>query len=141
MSMAAFTGSGGVQEFYEYANREMLLPLLMVADRPAGPRSPTRANATAFSKAVYRKRYALSRAAIPEIQSAIGSDTFLLLKGGDYRHRLYDRPELRPMTDLDLLGAAGGIFARWPGSPPPDIRRNGACMALLFSPDHHEAST
>src|SRR5262249_27548899 len=32
----------------------------------------------------------------------LGSEGFLFYKGSDYRHRLYDRPEQRPMTDLDV---------------------------------------
>ncbi len=132
-------GPDGVEQFYEYANREMLLPLLMVADRLPDAIAAARPRYRAI-EAIYRKRYALSRAAIPEIQRAIGPNAFLFLKGGDYRHRLYDRPELRPMTDLDLLVPRMDFalaLARFAAAGYPQKRgRHGA----PFSPDHHEAS-
>ena len=131
--------SDGVQQFYEYANREMLLPLLMVAEGLPAPILNARPRYRVF-EAIYRKRYELSRAAVPKIQRAIGPDAFVIVKGGDFRHRLYDRPELRPMTDLDLLvprESFSTVVAQLATSGYP--QKYGAHGAA-FSPDHHETS-
>ncbi|HTK79252.1 MAG TPA: nucleotidyltransferase family protein [Rhizomicrobium sp.] len=132
-------GPEGVTNFYEYANREMLLPLLMVAEGLPAEIAEARGRYRAF-EAIYRKRYELTHAAIPTIQRVIGADTFVFLKGGDYCHRLYDRPDLRPMTDLDLL-VPTAVFtqtlAAFAAAGYPQKRGNHGSP---FSPDHHEAS-
>jgi hypothetical protein len=48
---------------------------------------------------------ARQEAEIPPVLRALGKGGIeaLILKGADVRHRLYDDPAVRPMTDLDLL--------------------------------------
>jgi hypothetical protein len=52
--------------------------------------------------ALYRKQYELNRDGALELLRVLGPEAFLFFKGSDYRHRVYDRPEQRAMTDIDV---------------------------------------
>jgi hypothetical protein len=112
-------GDADVAAFFGYANQQKLLALLMADDDLPAEIFEAKRRFRALD-ALYRKRYELNRDATLELQRVLGLDAFLVYKGSDYRHRLYDRPEQRPMTDLDVyipradmptvlgkLGAAG----------------------------------
>jgi hypothetical protein len=128
-----------VSAFFDFANNQKVLPLLMEAgDLPseivaAKPRFQA-------LRALYRKRYGLTKDAILELQRVLGVDGFLLLKGSDYRHRLYARPELRPMADVDILIPAAqfpDMIARLTAAGYP---RKYSDFGPGFAPGHHEIS-
>jgi hypothetical protein len=87
--------------FFEYANHQRLLPLLMADDDLPPEVIAAKARFRALD-ALSRKRYELSRLGALELQRILGADAFLFYKGSDYRHRIYDRPEQRPMADVDV---------------------------------------
>jgi hypothetical protein len=130
-------GDADVAAFFDYANRQGLLSLLVADDDLPPEVIAAKARFRAFD-ALYRKRYELSRAGLLELQRILGADAFLLYKGSDYRHRLYDRPEQRAMNDIDayipspeLPGAVRKLAAA--GYPRKYIELGGG-----FSPWHHE---
>jgi hypothetical protein len=70
----------------------------------------------------------------------LGADEFLLLKGADYCHRLYARPELRPMADVDILvpdSQFEGMIERLAAAGYP---RKYAEFGAGFAPGFHEIS-
>jgi len=84
------------------ATREALLPLLFAEpDLPAVVRRALERH-RAWERIHARRTEALL-AALRRIGEALGDEPFVVLKGADYAHRLYPRPSLRPMQDLDLL--------------------------------------
>jgi hypothetical protein len=128
-----------VDSFFRYADREMLLPLLMMAD---GLPEPIAAGKLRFRPllALHRRRYELVRAALPEFTRIAGAEAFLFYKGFDFCHRLYARPELRPMSDIDVLvprSAFDTVLARFARE---GIAQKRGAHGASFSPDHHEAS-
>ena len=90
--------------------------------------------------ALYRKRYELARDAILELQRVLGADAFLLLKGADYCHRLYARPELRPMVDVDILIPAGQFPRTIERLAAAGYPRKYSDFGAGFAPGHHEVS-
>jgi hypothetical protein len=128
-----------VDDFFQYADREMLLPLLMMAD---GLPEPVATGKLRYQTllTLYRRRYELVRAALPEFTRIAGADTFLFYKGFDFCHRLYARPELRPMSDVDVLvprRAFNTILTRFARQ---GIEQKRGAHGASFSPDRHEAS-
>ena len=95
-------GDADVAAFFDYANRQKLLALL-IADNDLPPEIVEAKRRFRALDALYRKRYELNRDAALELQRVLGADGFMFFKGSDYRHRLYDRPEQRPMTDIDVF--------------------------------------
>src|SRR3954451_6627275 len=89
--------------------------------------------------ALYRKRYELNRDSALELRRILGPDAFVFYKGSDYRHRLYDRPEQRPMTDLD-------VYIPWAQLPTAMRKLETAgyprkyTYYAAFSPQHYELS-
>jgi hypothetical protein len=57
------------------------------------------------------QRAALQGAEISEVLKALGRSGIeaIILKGADFRHRLYADPAVRPMSDLDLLIPRSGL--------------------------------
>jgi hypothetical protein len=132
-------GEAHVLAFFDFANREKLLPLLMEETNLPSEIVAAKPRFQALC-ALYRKRYELARVAVLELQRVLGTEAFLLLKGADYCHRLYTRPELRPMMDVDILIPAAKF--------PPMIERLAAAgyprkysdFGAGFAPGHHEIS-
>ena len=132
-------GSDRVDEFFQYANRESLLPLLMMADGLSEPIAACKSRYRPLL-ALYRRRYELVCAALPEFTRIAGAEAFLFYKGFDFCHRLYARPELRPMSDVDVLvprSAFDTILAQFARE---GIAQKRGAHGASFSPDHHEAS-
>lgn len=80
---------------------EGLLPLLF---ETAGP--PVLHDALARQRGHQRlaaRRSAILLQGLEAVAQALGDEPFIVFKGADYARRLYARPELRPMQDLDLL--------------------------------------
>ena len=132
-------GDDHVDAFFQYANREMLLPLLMMAE---GLPEPIAAGKLRYRTllALHRRRYELVCAALPEFTRIAGADAFLFFKGFDFCHRLYDRPELRPMSDIDVLVPAGAFDTMLERFAREGIARRRGAHGASFSPDYHEAS-
>lgn len=90
-----------VAAFFDYAQREKLLALLMadndLPDQVIRGKSRFRALV-----ALYRRRYELNRDVVLEVLRILGPEAFLFYKGTDYRHRLYAHPEQRAMNDIDI---------------------------------------
>ena len=104
-------GDADVAAFFDYAQREKLLALLMadndLPDQVIRGKSRFRALV-----ALYRRRYELSRDVVLEVLRVLGPEAFLFYKGTDYRHRLYAHPEQRAMNDID-------IYLPWVSFRPP----------------------
>ena len=128
-----------VSAFFDCANREKVLPLLMAEENLPSEIAAAKPRFRAFC-AFYRKRYELARDAILELQRVLGTDAFVLLRGADYCHRLYPRPELRPMVDVDILLPAD----KFPGAieqlAAAGYPRKYSDFGAGFAPGHYEYS-
>jgi Uncharacterised nucleotidyltransferase len=94
-------GHADIATFFDHVNRHKLLPLLMVDEDLPPEVIAAKARFRALD-ALYRKRYELNREGALELLRVLGPEAFLFFKGSDYRHRVYDRPEQRAMTDIDV---------------------------------------
>jgi Uncharacterised nucleotidyltransferase len=129
-------GDTDIAAFFDYANRQKLLALLL-ADHDLPQQVVAAKQRFRALDALYRKRYELNRDATLELLRVLGPDAFLAYKGSDYRHRLYDRPEERPMTDLD-------VYIPW-AQLPDALRKLEAAgyprkysYHAAFAPQHYE---
>ena len=132
-------GAPHISAFFDFANREKLLPLLMEETDLPGDIVAAKSRFQAL-RAFYRKRYELARDAILELKRVLGADAFLVLKGSDYRHRLYARPELRPMVDVDILVPAAKFRQMGEQLAAAGYPRKYSDFGAGFAPGHHEIS-
>jgi len=89
-------------QFVARANTEALLPLLFADDGLP----PVVADALGRVRALERlsaRRSDILLAAERHVSEVLRHEPFIVLKGADYRHRLYPTPRLRPMQDIDIL--------------------------------------
>jgi hypothetical protein len=128
-----------VLAFFEFARREMLLPLLMEEAEFPSEIAAVKPRFGAL-RALHRKRYELAHDAILTLQRVLGADGFLLLKGSDYRHRLYARPELRPMVDVDILVPDAGFSKMMERLTAAGYPRKYNDFGAGFAPGYHEVS-
>lgn len=75
--------------------------------------------------------------ALDTVGAILGKDSFVLLKGADYMRRLYPRPDLRPMQDIDLLVPRDRVEAvcrrlREGGLEPKPPRRAEALVSFYY---------
>lgn len=92
--------------FVARANQEALLPLLAAeGDLPAVVHEAVRRSAALISANAARSR--MINAAFRHATELLGGERFIVLKGCDFAHRLYARPEFRPMADIDVLVREG----------------------------------
>lgn len=128
-----------VAAIFELAHRQGLLPLLMadsdLPDSILAAKSRFRA-----LHALYRKRHELSRIATLELLRVLGPDSFLFYKGSDYRHRLYEHPELRPMTDVDVFVPASKIEAALERLAAAGYPRKYVAYGAHFAPGFYDLS-
>ena len=129
-------GEADIAAFFDYANRQKLLALL-IADDNLPPEIIEAKRRFRALDALYRKRYELNRDATIELQRVLGPDGFLAYKGSDYRYRLYDRPEERPMTDLDVFIPRAQMLATLQKLEAAGYPRKYSYHAA-FSPGHYE---
>lgn len=123
----------GAERFVAEAARQDLLPLLFVQD---GLPDAVLA-ALEAQRMWWRLHTALTAVRIEaqrKLSTALADEPFVFLKGGDFMHRLYPRPELRPMNDLDLLVPSHrmravcerlerqGLTPHYPGAPATLVR-------------------
>ena len=131
-------GDADVAAFFDYAHNQKLLPLLTADDDLPQQVIAAKSRFRALD-ALYRKRYELNRDGTLELLRVLGPEGFLFYKGSDYRHRLYDRPEDRPMLDLDL-------YIPWAQIPDSMKKLEAAGYPRkytyfeAFSPQHYELS-
>src|SRR5215831_16882129 len=92
------------------AAQERLLPLLFEHASPPAVVRGALDRARAWQRVFSRRADALDRA-IVRVGKLLQGEPFLFLKGSDYRHRLYPRPWLRPMQDIDVLVPGRSIDA------------------------------
>lgn len=87
----------------EQALREGLLPLLFDDERqlPELVRSSL-VNFRAMQRAQAARTEVICRVFL-KVRELLDREELVVIKGLDYAHRLYQRPELRPMVDIDLL--------------------------------------
>jgi hypothetical protein len=90
--------------------------------------------------ALYRKRYELSRIGTLEFGRVLGAGAFVFYKGSDYRHRLYARPELRPMMDVDVYVPAAGIPVALERLAAAGYPRKYAAHGSHFAPGFYDLS-
>ena len=128
-----------INGFFELANRQYLLPLLMADSNLPSVLSEAKPRYRALN-ALYSRRYELSQAAIGELQRVIGSDSFLFLKGSYYRHRIYARPEFRPMTDIDIFVPKSSRRSFMRQLAAAGYLRKYSGYGAAFSPGCHEVS-
>ena len=129
----------GAPAFFEFANRQNLLPLLMEADDlpPALATAKPRFQAL---NSLHRKRHELGREGALEFLRVAGADAFLFFKGSDYRYRLYDRPELRPMNDLDVYVPPAEVQSTVDRLAAAGYRRKYCELGAPLAPGHYEIS-
>lgn len=130
-------GDADIAAFFSYVNGQKLLPLLLADENLPAELMAAKPRFRAM-EFLYRKRFDLAREAIAELQRVLGADAFLFYKGSDYCHRLYDRPEFRPMADVDVYVPAAGfaqVLAKLEAAGYP---RKYAGHGAAFSPWHHE---
>lgn len=88
--------------FVEQAWREGLFPLLCEEEGLPAVVLAALDRHRAWRPLAARRAEILLQA-VDTLGAILGRDAFALLKGADYMRRLYPRPELRPMQDIDLL--------------------------------------
>ncbi len=132
-------GESDVTAFFDYANRQKLLPLLM-ADADLPPQVIAAKPRYRALDALYRKRFELSREGAQELQRILGADAFLFFKGSDYRHRLYSRPEQRPSADIDVYIPSAQLSAALRKLEAAGYPRKYTGYGAAFSPWYHEIS-
>lgn len=90
--------------------------------------------------ALYRKRYELNRDGTLELLRVLGAEAFLFFKGADYRHRVYDRPEQRAMTDVDIYIPSAEFPAAVKKLRDAGYPRKYSDFGAAFLPWHYEIS-
>jgi hypothetical protein len=127
-----------VAAFFDFANRQKLLPFLM-ADDGLPPQLIAAKPRFRALDALNRRRYELNRAATLELLRVLGPDAFLFYKGSDYRHRIYDSPEQRSMNDIDLHIPWAQVPSAMRKLEAAGYPRKYSYYAA-FSPHHYEVS-
>jgi hypothetical protein len=115
--------------FLAQATRHALLPLLFECRKAMPPEVRAALDRHRGWLRVHAGRTARLREAIARLGTVLAGEPFVLLKGADYMHRLYPRPDLRPMEDVDILVPrqrseavcgrleAAGLRAHYPAGP------------------------
>jgi hypothetical protein len=122
---------------FQAAIAQDLFPLLMDRTDLPPELEQARPRYQALASA-YRKRYALSRDATIELLRIVGTETLLFYKGADYRHRLYARPELRPMADIDALVPHAALAHAKACLARAGYQPKYAAYGDVFLPGYHE---
>jgi hypothetical protein len=123
--------------FFEAAAREGVLGLALEAEDLPPVVREARSRHGAWP-ALLARRASILGDALGRLREVLGDEPVVLLKGADYAGRLYPRPHLRPMQDLDLLVPAGRV-----GEVDRRLRAGGARPRAARSaaarlPTHYE---
>ncbi|HSP16198.1 MAG TPA: nucleotidyltransferase family protein [Thermoanaerobaculia bacterium] len=127
--------------FVQQAQWEQLLPLL--CDAPDMPpivhealmavRNASRAHAARAAVITERLRQ------FTQLMSRLGEE-FILLKGCDFRHRLYKQPQHRPVSDIDVLVRDGDMERVATILSSAGFTRFYVGNLSVYSALHHEAA-
>lgn len=112
--------SDAVDAFIAAAAGESLLPLLYEEPSALPPIVASGLMRHRALLRLYQARARTLRATARSLCTWLADVPFIVLKGADYADRLYARPELRPMLDVDLLVPPKAI-----GEVDAILRRNG----------------
>lgn len=96
--------------FVRAAAEERLFPLLC-AERTLTPEVAEALDRARAWRHAFSRRAAALDGAVLRAGELLRDEPFLLLKGADYRFRLYPETWLRPMQDVDILVPAGRVDA------------------------------
>ena len=130
-------GDVEADRFLAQAGREGLLPLLFAA---AGlPASVARAldRARAHERLAEARAEILTRA-LHEVEGLMDGEPFVAIKGADYMWRLYARPALRPMQDIDILVPSARIDAVCERLEHGGLRRRPPVRPARAAPSYYE---
>jgi Uncharacterised nucleotidyltransferase len=120
------------------ATRQGLLPLLFEA-HDAMPTIVRAALARHRGwQRVHSRRMARLAEAIPRLCAVLTDEPFVLLKGADYMRRLYPRPDLRPMDDIDVLVPRARIDAACGRLEAAGLRPRFPAGPVSRVPSYHE---
>jgi hypothetical protein len=120
----------GAERFVEAATREGLLPLLFEQDALPAAVVAALERRRVWAR-VFERRAASLREALCELPSLLDGEPFVVLKGCDYAERLYPRPGLRTMQDIDILVPRQRLAAVC-----DSLRRAGKSQLFPGSPTH-----
>jgi hypothetical protein len=129
--------AASADRFADQAAREGLLPLLFTS--PAPPR--------VVAESLDRRRglIRLAEARADLLSRALGvaadllvAEPFVVMKGADYMWRLYGRPSLRPMQDVDLLVPADRLDAVCTRLRAGGFRDRPPARAARAAPSYYE---
>jgi hypothetical protein len=119
------------------AGREGLLPLLFAAaGLPAVVRAALERQRALLALAEARAQ--IFTAALRTLAGLLEGEPFVVLKGADYMRRLYPRPALRPMQDLDLLVPAARLDAVCGRLQAAGLSRRAPTRAAREAPSYYE---
>lgn len=128
--------------FLAQCTREGLLPLFFATcAAPEWNPAPVLARALDRNRLLSRvleRRSEILQDALASVCRLLRGERFLLLKGADYGHRLYARPALRPMQDIDLLVPADRIEAVGDRLRAEGYRQDHPGGASSFAPSYPE---
>ncbi len=94
--------AGDALAFVRAARKHRLLPLLIsIPDLPESVRTMLPVVDAVYQRLIERTELQLE--VLSRLASVLDDEPLILLKGCDYRFRLYPRPELRPSADIDFL--------------------------------------
>jgi hypothetical protein len=120
------------------ASRQGLLPLLFEAhDEMPGLVQDALARHGAWRR-LHLRRMARLGEAIPRLCAILPGEPLVLLKGADYIHRIYPRPDLRPMDDIDVLVPRERIDAVCARLEAAGLRKRFPAGPVARVPAYHE---
>ncbi|HEX5856005.1 MAG TPA: nucleotidyltransferase family protein [Thermoanaerobaculia bacterium] len=131
------TDTAGADRFVRAAAEERLFPLLCAREAPYPEIATALERARAWRHAFSRRAAALDGAVL-RVGEMLKDEPFLLLKGSDYRFRLYPETWLRPMQDVDVLVPAGSVDAVTEKLEALGLPRTFPAGAVGRLASHHE---
>lgn len=118
------------------AGPEGLLPLLF--DTPLPPALQAARERQRAHLRLAERRAEILLHGLQAAAGALEDEPFVVWKGADYAHRLYARPELRPMQDLDLLVPRSRLAAACARLERAGARRRAPRGAAARASSYHE---
>ena len=128
---------GDAVAFVARANQESLLPLL-AAERDLAPDVAAAIQRSAALVAAHRMRSAIIAKAFRRALELLDGERSIVLKGCDFAHRLYPRPEMRPMADIDVLVGVNDIDRIVAGLEARGVARSALPGVAILAKSHHE---
>ena len=119
------------------AGREGLLPLLFDAGELPGVVRAALERQRALLR-LSEARAGILQDALRALAGLLDDEPFVVLKGADYMRRLYARPALRPMQDIDVLVPAHRLDAVSDRLLAGGLRRRAPTRAAREAPSYYE---